>query len=211
MKDKIVVAVLGNRKSGKSRTWNTLFGHTVRTGNRIRRLFLSESEWVDVFLVSGSPEERHTYVGDIIGKQSPSIVLCSMQYRVDVVETIDYFLQHGYAIYAQWLNPGYSDATMQADSLGPLPYLLNRAAVVSIRDGQVDPEPRVYELRDFIYGWARSRSLIQTSNGPLQPLDPNEDDSLIDELLESNPRFQTLAAKSKAGPRMPFHATGVDR
>ena len=38
----------------------------------------------------------------------------------------------------------------------------------------------------------------------IQPLDPQEDDSLIDELLASNPRFQALVAKSKASPRKPF-------
>jgi len=38
----------------------------------------------------------------------------------------------------------------------------------------------------------------------IQPLDPQEDDTLMDELLASNPRFQALVAKSKAGPRKPF-------
>jgi len=38
----------------------------------------------------------------------------------------------------------------------------------------------------------------------IQSLDPNEDDSLMDELLTSNPSFQALVAKSKAGPRKPF-------
>jgi len=38
----------------------------------------------------------------------------------------------------------------------------------------------------------------------IQPLDPQEDDSLVDELLASNPKFQALVAKSKAGPRKPF-------
>ncbi len=38
----------------------------------------------------------------------------------------------------------------------------------------------------------------------IQPLDPQEDDSLMDELLASNPKFQALVAKSKAGPRKPF-------
>jgi hypothetical protein len=38
----------------------------------------------------------------------------------------------------------------------------------------------------------------------IQPLDPQEDDSLVEELLESNPSFQVLVAKSKAGPRRPF-------
>jgi hypothetical protein len=38
----------------------------------------------------------------------------------------------------------------------------------------------------------------------IQPLEPQEDDSLMDELLASNPKFQALVAKSKAGPRKPF-------
>ena len=38
----------------------------------------------------------------------------------------------------------------------------------------------------------------------IQSLDPHEDDSLMDELLASNPRFQALVAKSKASPRKPF-------
>jgi hypothetical protein len=38
----------------------------------------------------------------------------------------------------------------------------------------------------------------------IQPLDAIEDDDLINELLESNPRFRELVAKSKAGPRKPF-------
>jgi hypothetical protein len=38
----------------------------------------------------------------------------------------------------------------------------------------------------------------------IQPLDPQEDDSLMDELLASDPKFQALVAKSKASPRKPF-------
>ena len=38
----------------------------------------------------------------------------------------------------------------------------------------------------------------------IQPLDPQEDDSLTDELLKNNTKFQALVAKSKAGPRKPF-------
>jgi hypothetical protein len=36
------------------------------------------------------------------------------------------------------------------------------------------------------------------------PLDPAEDDSMTEELLASNPKFQQLVAKSKASPRKPF-------
>jgi hypothetical protein len=38
----------------------------------------------------------------------------------------------------------------------------------------------------------------------IQPLEPDADDSLTDELLASNPKFQALVAKSKAGSRKPF-------
>jgi hypothetical protein len=38
----------------------------------------------------------------------------------------------------------------------------------------------------------------------IQSIDPDEDDSLMDELLLSNPKFQGLVAKSKAGRRRPF-------
>jgi hypothetical protein len=38
----------------------------------------------------------------------------------------------------------------------------------------------------------------------IQPLDPQEDDTLMDELVQSNPKFQALVAKSKASPRKPF-------
>lgn len=38
----------------------------------------------------------------------------------------------------------------------------------------------------------------------IQTLEPQEDDTLIDELLASNPKFQALVKKSKASPRKPF-------
>ncbi len=38
----------------------------------------------------------------------------------------------------------------------------------------------------------------------IQSLEPDEDDTLINELLEANPKFQALVAKSKAGTRKPF-------
>ena len=38
----------------------------------------------------------------------------------------------------------------------------------------------------------------------IQSLDANGDDSLIDELLADNPKFQALVAKSKTARRIPF-------
>jgi hypothetical protein len=38
----------------------------------------------------------------------------------------------------------------------------------------------------------------------IQGLEPTEDDSLVDDLIQSNPEFRGLLAKSNAGPRKPF-------
>lgn len=40
----------------------------------------------------------------------------------------------------------------------------------------------------------------------IQPLESQDNDSLTDELLASNSKFQALVEKSKASPRMPFSA-----
>jgi hypothetical protein len=38
----------------------------------------------------------------------------------------------------------------------------------------------------------------------IQPLDPSQDDSLTEELLQSNAAFQALVARSKQSPRKAF-------
>jgi hypothetical protein len=38
----------------------------------------------------------------------------------------------------------------------------------------------------------------------IQPLEPSDDDALVDELLQTSAAFRDLVAKSKAGPRKPF-------
>ena len=44
----------------------------------------------------------------------------------------------------------------------------------------------------------------------IQALEAGEDDSLVDDLLRSNPAFQALVAKSKAAARKPF-TPGADQ
>ena len=82
MGDRLFVGVLGNQKSGKSTTWNTLFDARVRTEPRheSRNLTLYGDECVEVFLVSGSFEERKLYAGDILENKECRIILCSIQY-----------------------------------------------------------------------------------------------------------------------------------
>ena len=162
MADRLFVSVLGHRNSGKSRTWNTLFGATVHTGKHPRMLELRPSECVEVFLISGSNEEREQYAGDVLANQNARIVLCSMQYTDSVTNTIKYVEDENYWLYIQWLNPGYADLDQQwPDYLGIANRLLyNSEAVLAIRSGKDDPASRVREIKEFIYGWAKFRNLI---------------------------------------------------
>lgn len=162
--DKLLVAVLGNRDSGKTTTWSELFEGTVRTGKYSRELYLTKTEYVEVFLISGSPEERGKDVEDIL-QDDARIVLCSTQYREGVEETYEHFIERNYYIYVQWLNPGHGDQGVQYfDSLGASSWLLAAGATLTIRNGKNEPASRVSEIRDFIYGWANSRNLIQLKN-----------------------------------------------
>lgn len=160
--NKLLVSVLGNRDSGKSHTWNTLFGSTVRTGKEERRLYFNDCEYVKVFLVSGSPEERETYIGDLMTAKEPSIVLCSTQYRESVKSTFNYFIENGYFLFVHWLNPGYSDLDISYfDNLSITNWLLSQQSLVGIRSGKSKADSRVEEIKDFIYGWANARNLIR--------------------------------------------------
>jgi hypothetical protein len=162
MADRLFVGVLGHRHSGKSTTWNELFGATVHTGKYPRMLELRPGECVEVFLVSGSHEERNLYAGDVLNNQSARIVLCSMQYTEAVIDTIKYVEEQDYWIYIQWLNPGHSDLDQQySDYLGLANRLIyNSGATLAIRSGKEEPSSRVREIKEFIYGWAKFRNLI---------------------------------------------------
>ena len=103
------------------------------------------------------------YVGDILTDDNCRIVLCSMQYRHDVRDTLGYFLDRGFSLYIQWLNPGYSDPDTAQDDLELRDEILSVQSTFSIRDGRIDPAPRVGDIREFIYGWAVFRDLINNS------------------------------------------------
>ena len=165
MGDRLFVAVIGSRNSGKSTTWNRLFGHEVRTGKEPRKLWLDdEGHATEVFLISGSNEERKKYAEAVLEDVDCRIILCSVQYVEEAFEsTWDYIFSEGFMIYAQWLNPGHSGEE-QWDGLGLVNRLLQHDAVVSLRDGRAGTDKlryRVEELRDFIHGWASARGLVQ--------------------------------------------------
>ncbi|NOZ48352.1 MAG: transmembrane 9 family protein [Chlorobi bacterium] len=159
MNEKLIVGVLGTKNSGKTYTWNTLFGRTVKTGKRLRKLFLTKNEYINVFLVNGSPAERHKYVGDIITVDEPKIILCSLQYTKEVIKTIEYFIDNGYYLYIHWLNPGFHEEIEPPlfYSIGIINRLLATNSMVGIRNAKTNTGERIQELKDFIYGWAKSR------------------------------------------------------
>ena len=158
--ERLFVSVLGNRNSGKSSTWNTLFGATVRTGKNTRTLPLGGGRCVGVFLISGSPEERKIYAGDILKNQECRIVLCSVQYAETGRETFNYAFENEFSVFSQWLNPGYNDTGENFDRHGFAPLLSAQGATTSMRDATLHIQPRVEEIRQFIDGWASARCLI---------------------------------------------------
>ncbi len=83
-----------------------------------------------------------------------------MQYVEHVSDTLKYVREQGFQVFVQWLNPGYSDYGAYWDRLGLTNQILSLPSALSIRDGRPKPEPRVQELREVIYGWAKFRNLI---------------------------------------------------
>jgi hypothetical protein len=69
---------------------------------------------------------------------------------------------------------------------------------------EADPRGTLNECADS--GDAYVVALPDQRMVAIQSLDPSEDDSLTSELLESNPEFQAMVAKSKASPRKPFQS-----
>ncbi|HZP06471.1 MAG TPA: hypothetical protein VFB43_16355 [Terracidiphilus sp.] len=189
MADRLFMAVIGERNAGKSTTWNTLCGRTVNTGKKARSLnalaaksiavrlisgsneekhrnlseVLAPSE-LDVFIISGSNEEKKHYAQKVLENIDCRIVLCSVQYVEEAFErTWDYVFSEGFSIYAQWLNPGHHEGETW-DRLGLVNRLLANNAVVAIRDGRQDDtrlRARVEEIRQYIHGWAAARGLLR--------------------------------------------------
>jgi GTPase SAR1 family protein len=172
MINKLVVVALGDRNSGKSTTWHSLFNlftneeykRSVNTGKRERRLYLSETEYTYVYLINGSPQERKTLVSKIIQGQTPNIVCCSIQYVEDAKETIDYFIEHEYQFFVHWLNPGFNHTSEIQDTLGLKSYILkNEKSQFFIKNGKKeDLEHRISEIKEFLYIWADEHKLLHS-------------------------------------------------
>ena len=164
MADRLFVAVIG---SGTRKVDNLEPPLRPRGPHEqgIRKLWLDdEGHTAEVFLISGSNEERKKYAKSVLEDVDCRIVLCSVQYVEEAFEaTWNYIFSEGFMIYAQWLNPGHNGEE-QWDRLGLVNRLLQHDAVISLRDGRTGAEKlryRVEELRQFIHGWASARGLVQ--------------------------------------------------
>lgn len=152
MDNKLLIAILGNAASGKTTTWNTLFGRKVHTGKNLRNIEINGVK-VPVFLINESPLERKTKLEYILPDEDPKIVLSSFLYHKDVKNNFDYFIKRGYDIYVQWLNPGFNDASSKAlfyDD-GIINYLLGFGVTVSVKNGKSLPEDRVAEIKNYVF------------------------------------------------------------
>lgn len=181
--ENLAVVVLGGRKSGKSYTWNTMFGRRVKTGKKLRQLEIG-GERVDVFLVSGSPEERKKNVGDIIidiflvsgsaeerglcvdkviTVHKPRIILCSVQDIPEANTTFKYFVDRKFFIFIHWLNPGYHQDKKPDSVINELLNLIPKNNFIcNIKNGNDDAHERVKEMKDFIYSWSKRKGLIES-------------------------------------------------
>lgn len=154
MKRKLLIGVLGNAGSGKSTTWNILFGHNVHTGKNIRKLTIYDTK-IPVFLINESALERRTKLEYILPDEDPEIVISSFLYHKDVKSNFDYFIKRNYDIYIQWLNPGFLDTNEKAlfYNEGIINYLLGYGATVAVKSGKQEPQLRVNEIKSMIYSW----------------------------------------------------------
>ncbi len=109
MDQNLLIGLLGNKNSGRSYTWKQMFGKRVITGKNLRRLYLTDNEYAEVFLINGSPLERKKDVQQIIKPENPRIVLCSFLYSKGIEKVLEYFVSNNYYIYLHWLNPGFND------------------------------------------------------------------------------------------------------
>lgn len=157
---KLAVIVLGNRDSGKSYTWNSLFNRKVRSGYKWLNIF--DEHCIELFLISGSPQERGKTIEEILKGDKPDILLSSIQYCFESFNSFDYLINSDYKIYCYWLNPGYEDkCDLKFDNHGVINFLLSKNATITITDANSLVQPRIEEIKRVILSWALSKGMIK--------------------------------------------------
>ncbi len=162
MASKLLIGVLGNYKAGKTTTWNQLFKREVRTGKHLRKLDLFNTK-IPIFLINGAPLERRVDLEYILPDEDPQIVLCSFLYHKMVKSNFQYFIDKGYDLYIQWLNPGYNDTNDKVlfYNLGIINYLMSYGAVISVKNARLKPDARVDEIKNYLYAWCINNNIIE--------------------------------------------------
>ena len=175
MNENLLVGLLGGRKSGKSYTWNALFNKPeVKTGKNLRRLYLNDYEYVNVFLINRSAELRKKSIAQIITVDKPRIILCSLQYIKPVSKTINYLDKNNYFLFLHWLNPGFNDEHDKPlfYNYGIINSIMEKeGSMIGVRNAKLGVEHRVQEIKDFLYGWAKGRGLLLVNERRKRKLD----------------------------------------
>jgi len=172
---KIAVIALGKRNAGKSNTWYEIFGKTIRSGVKrlplngniasiqVKNASFEESGddikiYFKVQVINASNEESGYQLEDYLDVDDlPYIVFCSVQYVQDGVKTIDWFREHGYFLYIQWINPGYHDGQPYDDFLGLEERYI--ADGVFTKVSGKEKKRRAVSIVNFLSQWVRTNDV----------------------------------------------------
>jgi hypothetical protein len=172
MTKKLAVVVLGNRNAGKSETWKRLFNEpNIRTTKNIRRLYLTTDEYVEAFLINGSPEERKKNIEEMLTIEA-QILCCSIQYKKQGLESIRTLYKKGYEVFIHWLNPGYNDTYEYPDNLHVIDEIsqMDKCKITKVSGKKHLAESRVDELRKYILEWATKNKVIYIKGSKVIPI-----------------------------------------
>lgn len=166
-KKKLAVISLGKRNSGKSSTWYEIFGRVIRTGWKKLSftkdeitLFVKNSSFEetgteideDIFIRNASFEEYGDEIIDYFSeKKLPNVIFCAVQYVEHGIQTINWFKEHDYYLYIQWLNPGYSDSCEYSDFLEFEKQFGNYG--IFIKKTGKEKKLRATEIKEFVFFW----------------------------------------------------------
>ena len=154
MTRKLAIVVLGERDAGKSTTWNDLFSATVRTGQYVRGLTIKEKWKVDnVFLVSGSLQEREKHPTEVITDKIHEILLISVQYIAGARDTLRFLIENKYEIHCHWINPGHDVDRAYFDYLGLSQEYLHSSVTITMLSSK-NLDDRIFRIQEVILGWA---------------------------------------------------------
>ena len=172
-KKKLFVVVLGEPKSGKSSTWETLFGRRIQKGIKI--LSLNKYIQTTVYIFISSPQENYWTKERFqkefkIADSKSNIILCSLQTtltgnmnRRNIVtkeDVLEIASKNGYDIFIQWLNPGRKTGEDKHENVEhQIIRLTKNSSVIGMtkENARNQKEIRAEKIRTIVLGWLLSR------------------------------------------------------